>query len=839
MYYSEQEGKDFLIRTSVKLNEEMDGFDLVLCQEYHSVDASEYDVECCMLASEVIAFLKDTQRKQYDKVVMKYMGDEERAKSAILGCIDFKLREGILALFGEEEVECEGVSFRMVYFKSVFEGEKRYICNRLSVVRGVEYSSKRGEVVDMVLFINGIPVCLLMFRDALGGGRDSYSIRKYLQTISGKGEKLLVNGRCIACFVVGEDEIFVTTCLEGKNTVFHPFTKEEEAIGIEANFLFLWEEVLRKDSLFDIIQNYVYALPDSGRIVFPRYHQLRAIRNLLVDVSKNGVGKEYLIQHAIGSGKGNTVIWLAFQLSCLYDMHMDRGKVFDCVFIVSDREEIVQQRLQCIEIFGVKRGNIEYSSAVGSGDKLLEAVKQRKFIIVTTIQKFLTLPGAIPNASESRYAVIIDEAYRSQRGEMALHMRKALSLSEAEKFDEGQGVAEPFLGRYVFGKEECRNVSFFEFTTVPIPMKEQWGEQKPFDVYSVKDAMREGVMLDVMSNYLSFKEYFKWFQIEKSDKLEGFGKRTIDWLDHYVSLSDDALEAKSRVIIEDFVMNTASQIGGKARAILVTRSRLHVVRYKKIFDDVMREMRLPYEALAAFTGRVFDDETGETYTEESINDIQTFVLNAFKFPRFRILIVANKYLTGIDEPFLHTAYIDKPLSDMGVFQVLGRLGRVCRGKYNTRAIDFINDVEKIRQNFLSYYGDDWEKIGKKEFVTLEEIGDEEEVGGDVGGKVGGDLLSILKNLMESFGFVLTNEDEIECLKLEREVCQNGEVMKFFNGNNHKDDVQDMFYEAVDDEILELAGRKLELYNKLSDRKFNDAFKRLWFNKMYDRLVRGV
>lgn len=443
--------EEILIRTSVKLNEEMKGFDLVLCQEYHSVDASEYDVECCMLASEVIAFLKDTQRKQYDEVVMKYMGDEERAKSALLGCIDLKLREGILALFSEEGFECGGVSFRMVYFKPVFEGEKKYICNRLSFVRGVEYSSKGGEV-------------------------------------------------------------------------------------------------------------------------------------------------------------------------------------FDCVFIVSDREEIVRQWLQCIEIFGVKRGNIEYSSAVGSGDKLLEAVKQRKFIIVTTIQRFLTIPGAIPNASESRYAVIIDEAYRSQRGEMALHMRKALSLSEAEKFDEGQGVAEPFL---------------------------------------------------------------------------------------------------------------------------------------------------------------------------------------------------------------HTAYIDKPLSDMRVFQVLGRLGRVCRGKYNTGAIDFINDVEKIRQNFLSYYGDDWGKIGEKEFVPLEEIGDEVEVGGDAGGKVGGDLLSILKNLMESFGFVLTNEDEIECLKLEREVCQNGEVMKFFNGNNHKDDVQDMFYEAVDDEILELAGKKLELYNKLSDRKFNDAFKRLWFNKIYDRLVRGV
>ena len=398
--------------------------------------------------------------------------------------------------------------------------------------------------------------------------------------------------------------------------------------------------------------------------------------------------------------------------------------MFDTVFVVTDRLALNTQIGKNIRQFDITQGEVEYimdsedGKVKKSAQDLKDAIEKHKKIIVVNIQKFPSISEIVQHYTDRNYAVIIDEAHSSQSGNMARQMRKAMSLDEAAKFDadlENETDEEKMLNDAI-EKEMLRtgvkrNVSYFAFTATPKPKTIELfceninGEKEPFDVYSMRQAIDEGFILDVLENYMSFKRYYKLMTAKGVVDSEYEKKKTVRLLSNYVDLQDAAIEKKSRIMIEHFASQTAKEIDGEARAMLVTKSRLHAVRYKKKFDEIMQEMHLPYKALVAFSGTV-KEEDGVEYTEKNMNHLDGTISipEALKLPKYRILIVAMKYQTGFDEPNLHTMFVDKKLGDTSTVQTLSRLNRTRKGKGSTMVLDFVNKPDDIQEDFQHYYG---------------------------------------------------------------------------------------------------------------------------------------
>jgi len=968
--------------------------------EYTRKECEVYDKDLALIPADVLGFIKDTQQEVYEALTKNK--DPEEVDRNLVAFISKEVDKYKTLEVLREPRKYLGQRIRMAFFQPNHDRSPEHLANygknRLTVVRQLKYSTRNENAIDVVLFVNGLPVVTLELKNSLTGQDTEHAIKQYIRDRDPK-EKLLEFERCLVHFALGTDKVAMCTKLAGKDTFFLPFNKalvNENPDGFATAYL--WEDVLRKDSLMELIQSFINPQEESEKIydpklrglkevksrklIFPRYHQRRAVRALVAAVRKEGVGGRYLVYHSAGSGKSNTIAWLAHRLSDFFQNPADANALFSSVIVVTDRRVLDKQIQDNIRAFDNTPGAVAYIGPNKTSQDLKDAIESKKRVIVTTLQKFPVISEVVAANPDRTYAVIIDEAHSSQSGESARHLRKALSLDEAEEKDEREKDLDEVIADEIKAKGRQANISFFAFTATPKPKTlELFGTDGPggkeaFDTYTMEQAIQEGFIMDVLQHYMSWKRYYKLVKRTEVEDKEYEKKRTVRLLSSFVDLQDHAIETKTRVMLEHFVSQTQKEIQGRARGMLVTRSRLHAVRYKRKFDEVMREMKLPYKALVAFSGTVTDAETGGEYTMTNMNELggRMDVPDALKLPEYRLLIVANMYQTGFDEPLLHTMFVDKKLGGANTVQTLSRLNRTMRGKDNTLVLDFVNDPEQVRADFQEYYGDvlmaaedetdpnalydvlhkvetpgivhkqDLESFANyffkqgdhkeklhpilngvvkryreeldadaqaafrsnaKDFIRLYRFLSQiisftdvelekwyvllvhlakklpndgkalpTEVLAEVeldsyklqhqftttlqleptttqmkGMQPGPDgqptneeydwLTDIIKRLNDTFGLDLTAEDKVEFEKMRDSLYRNEELMRFFNKNNSKDNIQDKFNEEIDNELLNFINTKLDFYNKLTDDKVNRMFKDAWFAKLYDVKVRGL
>ena len=714
----------------IHFEEHIENYLVNTVQEYHSVSPNLYDKDLCVIPSEIIEFVKDTQPKQYEALQKQY-GTQ----------VDVKIVENVSKNIAKNKtldvlrngIKDRGQKLDLAYFKPAHnktpEHEQLYAKNRLVIVRQLKYSNRNNNEIDLVLFINGIPVVTAELKNTLTSQRHHNAIKQYMQDRDPKGEPFLEFKRCLVHFAVGTEKVFMSTQLKGKSTYFLPFNTglvNENPNGFAVSYL--WEDVWRKDSLMDLVQNFISVQTDkekvynpktkklvdkkSTKLLFPRFHQRRAVKRILEALKTDGTGENYLVQHSAGSGKSNTITWLAYRLANFYQNYTDSKALYDSIIVVTDRRVLNKQIQDNIRQLDNTPGVVAYLDEKTTAQDLKKAIEDKKRIIITTIQKFPIISDVVGHFSDRTYAILIDEAHSSQSGETSRHMRKALSLEEAAEDEANIKTIDEIIAEDISRKGQQPNISQFAFTATPKPKTLELfgtkinGQISAFDEYTMEEAIKEGFIKDVLKNYMSFKRYYKLVKrTEISDK-EYEKKKTVRVLGNYVDLQDHAIEKKARIMIEHFTSQTQNEIQGQARAMLVTKSRLHAVRFKRKFDDIMHEMNLPYKALVAFSGTVKYDETNQDYTETSMNNLggKISIPEALKLPENRVLIVANKFQTGFDEPLLHTMFVDKKLGGANTVQTLSRLNRNRRGKDSTMVLDFVNDPELVKTDFQHYYG---------------------------------------------------------------------------------------------------------------------------------------
>ena len=711
-------------------------------KEYNLVHKNKYDKKLCIIPEDVLAFVKESQTKKYQKI-QTHLGIATDTK--IVEAVAKNLRNNKTLKTLRSKLRISGERLDLVYFQPANnktpEHEAWYKQNRLSVIRQLAYSTKNNNELDLCFFINGIPVATAELKNALTGQNHHNAIKQYIQDRDPNGEPLLEFQRCLVHFAIGTEKVFMTTKLDGKSTFFLPFNQGLRNYNPDGfATAYVWEDILRKDSVLDLVQNFINLQEDvekvydpkkkaivekkSIKLLFPRFHQLKAVRRLLDQLKIDGTGTNYLIQHSAGSGKSNTITWLAYRLANFYQNYKDQTALFDSIFVLTDRRVLNTQIQENIRQIDNIPGMVAYLDEKTTAQDLKREIEHGTRIIITTIQKFPVISDEVSQKLDKKYAVIIDEAHSSQSGETSRHMRKALSLEEAAEKDVPEKDLDEVIADEISKKGQQPNISQFAFTATPKPKTIELfgtiqpdGGKEPFDIYSMEQAIKEGFILDVLENYMSFKRYYKLIKRSDIEDKEYEKKKTVRVLGNYVDLQDHAIEKKARIILEHFAAETQNKIQGKARGMLVTKSRLHAVRFKRKFDDIMREMKLPYEALVAFSGTVKDDETGEEYTENKMNDLggKISIVDALKLPKYRLLIVANKYQTGFDEPMMHTMFVDKKLGGTSTVQTLSRLNRKARGKEATMVLDFVNDPEEVQADFQQYYG--------KNFIQEENLTD--------------------------------------------------------------------------------------------------------------------
>jgi type I restriction enzyme, R subunit len=698
---------------------------------YIKVDKKFYDKSLCLIPSQLIEFIQETQPKRYKKLTEQH-GDNINTKltKRISDQIESK---GVIEVL-RKGVKDRGSHFDLVYFqpKSGLNPEHQdlYKKNRFIEVRQVYYSNRNENSIDMGIFINGIPIMMLELKNSLTGQNHTHGIKQWKFDRDPK-ESLFKFKRNMVYFSVGNEKVSMTTRLSGSKTRFLPFNKGiDNPVNPKGHMThYLWDDLLQKDSVLDLIQNFVTIRDDvekvydpkqkrlvdakSQTLIFPRFHQLKVINNLRKDILENGSGVNYLIQHTTGSGKSLSIGWLSHMLASLYQSPEDSNRIFDSVIVVTDRRVLDKQISNTIIQLQQVKGVVNTTKDENS-EKLKEYIESGKSIIISTIQKFPVISEAISNMGDRKFAVIIDEVHSSQSGETSKHLKKSLSKSNLDNFQEGEDEEDlTEVDKLILDEINSRgrqpHISYFGFSGTPKNKTlELFGTKtedgfKPFDLYSMKQSIAEGFTLDVLQNYTTYKRYFKINNEIKNDK-ELPEARVKSLLINWVDLQPSAITEKVRIILEHFTNNSANKLVGKARAMLVTKSRLHCVKYKLEFDKQMKAIDLPYRALVAFSGTIHDQETHQDYTETSMNgfpDNQTE--ENLKDPRFRFLIVNNKFQTGFDEPMLHSMYVDKKFGGLQCVQTLSRLNRTMKGKTDTFVLDFVNDPQIVQESFQPYY----------------------------------------------------------------------------------------------------------------------------------------
>jgi type I restriction enzyme R subunit len=607
----------------------------------------------------------------------------------------------------------------------------QYATNNLKVYRQVFYTKDNRNSVDLVLSLNGIPVATLELKNQFTGQNTNNAQVQYSTTRDNKELLFAFKRRTLVHFAVDQDEVYMTTKIDGNRTYWLPFNKGcNNGKGNPVNphgyrTSYLWEETLVKDSLMEIIQRFMHLQTEEievdGRkykkekLIFPRFHQLNAVRKISRNILEVGIGTDYLIQHSAGSGKSNTIAWLAYRLSSLHNANDQR--IFDSVIVVTDRKVLDQQLQDTIYQFEHKSGVVQKIDK--NSEQLAQAIGYGTNIIITTLQKFPFIVEKVEGLPERNYAVIIDEAHSSQGGEASKKMKEVLgskSLEEAENEDTDDFTNDDYIREQIERSAASRgrqnNISFFGFTATPkyktlevFGHKGSDGKPAPFDLYSMRQAIEEKFILDVLLTYTTYELFFKLNKaIEDDPKLNK--SKAAKAIGRFVSLHPHNLAQKTEIIIEHFRQVVAKKIGGKAKAMLITGSRLHAKRYFEEFEKYILSKGYQNEikVLVAFSGKVIDSNFPEGVSEPELTGYGEKELpDVFGHDEYKILIVADKYQTGFDQPLLHTMYVDKKLSGVKAVQTLSRLNRTCPGKEDTFVLDFANDRQTILDSFQPYY----------------------------------------------------------------------------------------------------------------------------------------
>jgi type I restriction enzyme R subunit len=725
----------------------------------------EWDVERALFPARVFAFLQDTQHKVWAEMqTLHGPGLETLLINTLAKELDLKGSLHIL----RHGFKFYGKTFRMAYFKPAHglndEVLALYAKNQLTVTRQVPCHPGKHDAVDLLFAANGLPVATCELKNPGTGQNWRHAVKQYQSDRDSRAPLFRFKTRTLVHFAADPDEIHMTTRLHEQGTHFLPFNRGSHPGEVQCGAGnpqhpsgyrtgYFWEEVLQRDSFLDILGHFMFVEKTEEKIddgqggqrrivketmIFPRYHQLDAVRKIVTGSRGEGTGKNYLIQHSAGSGKTNSISWLSHRLASL---HNDADlKIFDCVIVITDRRVLDQQLQDAIYQIEHAQGVVK---AIDQDSKqLAEALIDGTKIVITTLQKFpFVLRGLLHVAGAEtqeratdeekqrakeweaaiaarKYAVIVDEAHSSQTGETARELKAILGKSAVAENGESEADWEDHLNQVMQSRGRRPNLSFFAFTATPkgktlelFGRKGTSGLPEAFHIYSMRQAIEEGFILDVLTNYTTYSLYFKLLKTAEDDPALPKKKGT-RVLAKFTSLHPYNIEQKTEVIVEHFRESVRYRLSGRAKAMVVTSSRLHAVRFKLAFEKYIAENGYTdIRPLVAFSGTVRDPDTGLEYTEPGMNrDVITGkpigegqLPEHFDSSDFQVLLVANKYQTGFDQPLLHTMYVDKRLDGVQAVQTLSRLNRMIPGKDAPFVLDFVNEAEDIFRAFKPYY----------------------------------------------------------------------------------------------------------------------------------------
>lgn len=736
---------------------------------YTQGNPKSYDKSTALFPDDVAEFIQKTQPKLWERLQMLF---KNNARVELLRALNQELNiKGSLKVF-REGFRIANRTAKMAFFapNSGLNDTTRqqYEQNIVKVTRQV--ITEDNERIDLVISVNGIPFATIELKNQMSatGWTVQDAIAQYRKERNPKGKLFEFKKRTLVHFAVDTDEVYMTTELKGEDTKFLPFNRGfndgrgNPPVNDDVRTAYLWREILPKDSLMELIGRFLHLSREERKIrtnsgfryittesmIFPRFHQLDAVRKLVSHAKINGAGKNYLIQHSAGSGKSNTIAWLAHHLSSLHNANNE--KIFHSVIIVTDRVVLDRQLQETVAQFEQTDGVVKKIDK--DTHQLTAAIASNIPIIITTIQKFPYVMHSIQTKAKQgeqvvldttgkRFAVIVDEAHSSQSGETASELRQVLNkdgiesaiaaefmdLDEENLSPEEMEIQKNVL-REQFKRKRQDNLSFFAFTATPkwktLALFDEPNEigQTPFHSYTMKQAIEEGFILDVLANYTTYKYYFRLLNMADQKDLELPKNKAKKALMRFVNLHPSVISQKVEIIIEHFQTATRHKIGGYAKAMVVTGSREHAVRYKMAFDEYIAEKGYQdIKSLVAFSGKVILPEQSEKeYTEPAMNGgiKETELPEQFDSDNYQVLLVADKYQTGFDQPLLHTMFVDKTLSGVQAVQTLSRLNRTATGKEDTFVLDFVNKPEDIYEAFKPYY----------ERTDLGNIPDEEKLG---------------------------------------------------------------------------------------------------------------
>jgi type I restriction enzyme, R subunit len=728
--------------------------------------SSSYNVDLGLAPDELMQFVTTTQSSSWARLVSLH-GGEENAKNKfgqrLANEIDSRgtievLRKGIIDL---------GVRFELAYFAPAHEltpeSREMFESNRVTITRQVRFSeTKQKDIIDLVFFLNGIPVATAELKSQTAGQNVKHAIHQY--RYDRRPSDLIFRSRALVNFAIDENDVFMATQLKGVSTVFLPFNQGSAGPGRAGGMgnplnpegektSYFWRDVLQRDNWLRILGSYIHVSykvdETTGKktgeknVIFPRFHQWHSVEAMIQATSMTGPGVNRLAQHSAGSGKSNTISWLAHRLSVLHSpANVQEGgelakkgigpnePIFDKVIVVTDRRVLDQQLRDTVASFDHQPGSIVSvrEDAGSKNQQLREALETKATrIIITTIQTFPVVAKSATELAGSRFAIIVDEAHSGQSGETSKDLKLVLggsnssdALQAAEQFDSSYAITESsfedLIEQSVDARGRSENITFFAFTATPKSKTlELFGEKvvgadgEPIHVafhqYSMKQAIEEKYILDVLKNYTTYKTYYKLANnLGTADQEVPKGKAA-SALARYASLHPTNLAQKAEIIVEHFRVNTAKKIDGSAKAMVVTRSRLHAVRYKQAIDAYINEKQYKdVRTLVAFSGTVYDpDVPSSEYTEYLLNHIKSTAIPEEFAKSYQVLIVAEKYQTGFDQPLLHTMYVDKKLNGIAAVQTLSRLNRIHPDKEDTFVLDFVNEAEDIQEAFRPYF----------------------------------------------------------------------------------------------------------------------------------------
>ncbi|MFN9621991.1 MAG: type I restriction endonuclease subunit R [Cyanobacteriota bacterium] len=683
-------------------------------------DPTHYDRDYCIDLVQLRGFLLATQPDALDSLALEVDGPTRRKFLARL--------QGEISRRGTIDVLRHGLKHGPHHL-DLFCGTpspgnptaiQRFAANRFSVSRQLRYSRDETQrSLDLGLFINGLPVATFELKNSLTKQTVADAVKQY-QLDRDPREKLFEFGRCVAHFAVDDHEVRFCTHLNGKASWFLPFNKGwNDGAGNPPNpeglkTAYLWTQILTREGLTDILENYAQVVETKDEKtgkkkavqIWPRYHQLDGVRRLLADAAAHGAGRRYLIQHSAGSGKSHSIAWLAHQL---IGLERNNSAVFDSILVVTDRRILDQQIKATIKQFAQVGATVGH--AEDSGD-LRKFIAEGKKIIITTVQKFPFILDEIGNEQRGRrFAIVIDEAHSSQGGRTSAALSLALSTTGAEEEEE---TTEDKINRLMEAKKLLPNASYFAFTATPKnktleifghpdPQADGTVRHLPFHSYTMKQAIQEGFILDVLRHYTPVESYYKLIKKVESDP-EFDSKRAKKKLRRYVESHEHAIRLKAEIMVDHFheKVLSLSKIGGEARSMVVTGSIERAIQYFHAFSSYLSERKSRYRPIVAFSGE--HEYGGTKVTEASLNGFPSSqIADKIQQDPYRFLICADKFQTGYDEPLLHTMYVDKVLSGIKAVQTLSRLNRAHPKKHDVFVLDFMNDIDTIQQAFADYY----------------------------------------------------------------------------------------------------------------------------------------